>query len=156
MRRVAVLAPFSGRVLRLEDVPDAVFSDRMIGDGLAIDPVDGVGCAPLSGRLTTFHSAGHAFVVQATEDEVAVLAHVGLDTVHMRGQGFTRLAEVDDEVTAGQALVHFDLAAIVAAGYSAISPVVLPDLPSHFRVEKTTAEDVRAAEDVLLTVEIPD
>jgi glucose-specific phosphotransferase system IIA component len=156
MRRVVVLAPFSGRVLRLEDVPDPVFSDRLIGDGLAIDPMDGVGCSPLSGKLTTFHSAGHAFVVQASEGEVAVLVHVGLNTVHMRGQGFARLAKDNDQVTAGQVLVRFDLAAIAAAGYSAISPVVLPDLPSHFRVERTTAEDVRAAEDVLLTVEIPD
>lgn len=156
MRRVAVLAPFSGRVLRLEDVPDPVFSDRMLGDGLAIDPVDGVGCAPLSGRLTTFHSAGHAFVVQASEDEVSILVHVGLNTVYMKGVGFARLAEVDDEVTAGQVLVRFDLAAIAAAGHSPISPVVLPDLPPRFRVETTTAGIVRAAEDVLLTVEIPD
>jgi glucose-specific phosphotransferase system IIA component len=153
---VAVLAPLSGRVLRLEDVPDPVFSDRLLGDGLAIDPTDGVGCSPLSGKLTTFHSAGHAFVVQASDDEVAVLVHVGLHTVQMRGQGFTRLAEVDDQVTAGQTLVRFDLAAIAAAGCSAISPVVLPDLPSHYRVERTTAENVRAAEDILLTVAIPD
>lgn len=149
--QVEVLAPFSGRVLPLEEVPDPVFSEKMLGDGLALDPTEGVGVAPVTGKLTVFHSAGHAFAVQAT-DEVSVLVHVGLDTVQMKGEGFTRLAEVSDEVKAGQELVRFDLAAIAAAGHSPLSPVILPDLPPGYQVKKTTASTVRAGRDVLLTV----
>lgn len=155
MSRVEVLAPFSGRVVPLEEVPDPVFSQKMLGDGLAVDPAEGIGVAPVTGKLTVFHSAGHAFAVQAT-DEVSVLVHVGLDTVQMKGEGFTRLAEVGDEVVAGQEIVHFDIAAIEAAGYSPISPVILPDLPAGYRVEKTTAAAVRAGQDVLFTATRPD
>jgi glucose-specific phosphotransferase system IIA component len=151
MSQVEVLAPFSGRVVPLDEVPDPVFSERMLGDGLALDPVEGVGVAPVTGKLTVFHSAGHAFAVQAT-DEVSVLVHVGLDTVQMKGEGFARLAEVGDEVEAGQELVHFDLAAIATAGHSPLSPIILPDLPPGYQVEKTTTATVRAGQDVLLTV----
>jgi len=151
MSQVEVLAPFSGRVVSLEEVPDSVFSEKMLGDGLAVDPIEGVGVAPVTGKLTVFHSACHAFAVQVT-DEVSVLVHVGLDTVQMKGEGFTRLAEVGDEVEAGQELVRFDMAAIAAAGHSPLSPVILPDLPTHYQVEKTTATTVRAGEDVLLDV----
>jgi glucose-specific phosphotransferase system IIA component len=155
MSRIEVLAPFSGRVLPLAEVPDPVFSEKMLGDGLAVDPSEGTAAAPVSGRLVVFHSAGHAFVVQAT-DEVGVLVHIGLDTVEMRGEGFTRLAEAGDEVEGGQELARFDLAAIDAAGHSRLSPVILPDLPAGYRVEKTTAATVRAGKDVLLTVVGPD
>ncbi len=153
--RVEVLAPFSGRVVPLDGVPDPVFAERMLGDGLAVDPAEGIGVAPVTGKLVVFHRAGHAFAVQAT-DEVGVLVHVGLDTVQMKGEGFTRLAEVGDEVVAGQEIVHFDLAAIEAAGYSPLSPVILPDLPEGYQVEKTIATTVRAGQDVLFTVTRPD
>jgi PTS system glucose-specific IIA component len=151
MNQVQVVSPFSGRVVPLEETPDPVFSEKMLGDGLAVDPVEGVGVAPVTGKLTVFHSAGHAFAVQAT-DEVSILVHVGLDTVEMKGQGFTRLAEVGDQVESGQELVRFDLAAIAAAGHSSLSPVILPDLPAGYQVEKTTVPTVRAGQDVLLTV----
>jgi PTS system glucose-specific IIA component len=153
--QVEVLAPFSGRVVPLEEVPDPVFSQKMLGDGLAVDPAEEIGVAPVTGKLAVFHSAGHAFAVQAT-DEVGVLVHVGLDTVQMEGEGFTRLAEVGDEVVAGQEIVHFNLAIIESAGYSPISPVILPDLPAGYRVEKTTATVVCAGQDVLFTVTWPD
>ncbi len=153
--RLEVLAPFSGRVVPLDDVPDPVFSERMVGDGLAVDPVEGVGVSPVAGKLTIFHSACHAFAVQAT-DEVSVLVHVGLDTVQMRGKGFTRLAEVGDKVAAGREIVHFDIAGIQAAGYSPLSPVILPDLPEGYRIEKTAALTVQAGQDVLFTVTRPD
>ena len=154
MTQVRVLAPFSGQVVPLDEVPDPVFSERMLGDGLALDPSEGVGMAPVTGKLTVFHSAGHAFAVQATDD-VSVLVHLGLDTVQMKGEGFTRLAEAGDEVVAGQEIVRFDRAAIEAAGHSVLSPVILPDLPSGYRVEMTTAATVRAGHDILLTVTPP-
>lgn len=151
MTSIQVLAPFSGRVVPLEEVPDLVFAERMLGDGLAIDPSDGLGVSPAPGRLTVFHSAGHAFVVQVT-DEVNVLVHVGLDTVQMKGAGFQRLAEQGDEVKPGQEIVRFSLPDVKAAGYSPLSPVILPDLPEGYSIEKTTAMTVRAGQDVLFTV----
>jgi PTS system glucose-specific IIA component len=154
MTRLEILAPLTGRVVPITDVPDPVFSERMLGDGLAIDPSDGIAVSPVAGRLVVFHSAGHAFAVDSAVPGVSVLVHVGLDTVGLAGRGSTRLAEVGDEVVAGQEIVRFDLAVIREAGLSALSPVVLPQLDAAHRIEKTTAASVRAGRDVLLTVEI--
>jgi glucose-specific phosphotransferase system IIA component len=156
MARLTILAPMTGRVLPMDDVPDPVFSERMLGDGLAIDPSEGLAVAPIAGTLTVFHSAGHAFAIEPADPRVGVLVHVGLDTVNLGGQGFERLAEVGDVVAAGDPVVRFDLEAIAAAGLSAISPIVLPDLDSAATATPTTAARVEAGRDVLLTVELPD
>jgi glucose-specific phosphotransferase system IIA component len=149
--KLEILAPFTGRVLPIEEVADPVFAEKMVGDGLAIEPAEGRGVAPAAGKIAVFHSAGHAFAVQVTP-EIGVLVHVGLNTVQMKGQGFSRLVEKDHDVKAGQDVVRFDIPAIKAAGYSAVSPVILPDLPSEYRIEKTKATSVRAGQDVLLTI----
>lgn len=151
MTRIEVLSPFTGRVVPIEQVDDPVFAEKMVGDGVAVEPSEGTGSAPVAGKIVVFHKAGHAFAIQATP-EVSVLAHVGLNTVQMNGKGFVRQAEVGQQVKAGQAVVGFDIAAIKAAGYSAVSPVILPDLPATYRIEKTTATTVRAGQDVLFTV----
>jgi sugar PTS system EIIA component len=151
MSRIEILSPFTGRVLPIEEVQDPVFAEKMVGDGLAVEPSEGVGLAPAAGKLAVFHSAGHAFAVQVTP-EVGVLVHVGLNTVEMKGQGFSRLAEVGHEVKSRQEVVRFDLQAIKAAGHSSVSPVILPDLPPEYRIEKTKATSVRAGQDVLLTI----
>jgi sugar PTS system EIIA component len=156
MSRLTVLAPMTGRVLPMDDVPDPVFSERMLGDGVAIEPTDGLAVAPVAGTLTVFHSAGHAFAIKTSEPRIGVLVHVGLDTVGLHGQGFERLAEVGDVVAAGDPIVRFDLAAIAAAGLSALSPVVLPDLDPAAAVTSTAAPTVQAGRDVLLTVDLPD
>ena len=156
MTRIDVLAPMSGHVVPIEEVPDPVFAERMLGDGVAIDPVDGTGVAPISGRLVVFHSAGHAFAIEEAATGISVLVHVGLDTVEMHGQGFERLAEAGQDVTAGQEIVRFDLAAIAAAGHAARSPIVVPQLDPSARVTATDSERVQAGRDVLLTVELPD
>ena len=149
--RIEILSPFTGRVLPIEEVADPVFAEKMVGDGVAVEPTEGVGLSPAPGQLAVFHSAGHAFAVQVTP-EVGVLVHIGLNTVQMKGQGFSRSAEKGDSVKAGQEVVKFDIPAIKAAGYSAVSPVILPDLPAEYRIEKTTATSVRAGQDVLLTL----
>jgi glucose-specific phosphotransferase system IIA component len=155
MTQLRILAPMTGRVVPIEEVPDPVFSEKMIGDGLAIEPRDGTAVAPMDGKLVVFHSAGHAFAVEA-DGAIGVLVHVGLDTVELKGRCFTRLSEVGDQVVAGQEIVRFDLDEIRRAELSALSPVVLPQLDPSLRLEKTAAEEVRAGDDVLLTVHLPD
>jgi glucose-specific phosphotransferase system IIA component len=156
MPRLTILAPMTGRVLPMDDVPDPVFSERMLGDGLAIDPSEGVAVAPIAGSLTVLHSAGHAFAIEATGPDIGVLVHVGLETVSLDGRGFERLAQVGDVLAVGDPIVRFDLGAIGAAGLSAISPIVLPQLDPSATVTPTTARHVRAGLDVLLTVDLPE
>jgi phosphoenolpyruvate-protein phosphotransferase len=102
-----LLAPLSGVLIALEQVPDPVFSGRVIGDGLCIDPTSSTLCAPMAGVISNVQASGHA--VSITDDHgVQVLMHIGLDTVNLGGQGFTRLVEEGQRVAAGQALIEFD------------------------------------------------
>ena len=102
-----LLAPLSGVLLALDTVPDPVFASRVIGDGLCIDPTSQTLCAPLDGVISNIQDSGHA--VSITDDHgVQVLLHIGLDTVNLAGQGFTRLVQEGQRVTAGQALIEFD------------------------------------------------
>src|SRR6185312_15908380 len=100
----SVLAPVEGRGVPLQDVPDPVFSQGMVGYGAAIDPprrvVDAV--APVSGRILKL--LPHAYVIM-TADNVGVLVHLGLDTVALNGEGFTTRVKEGDNVTAGQVII---------------------------------------------------
>lgn len=126
MGSTPVLAPVEGRALALADVPDPVFSQGMVGYGAAIDPphqvVDAV--APVSGKVLKL--LPHAYVIMTAEN-VGVLVHLGLDTVQLKGAGFTAHVSQGDIVTAGQLVITYDVPAIVAAGFSPIVPVVVMD-----------------------------
>jgi sugar PTS system EIIA component len=121
-----VLAPVAGRAVRLQDVPDPVFSQGMVGYGAAIDPprevVDAV--APVSGKLLKLMP--HAYIVM-TADNVGVLVHLGLDTVALNGEGFTAHVSQGDEVIAGQVVITYDVPAIQAKGLNPVVPVVVMD-----------------------------
>ena len=156
MKEVVIISPFTGNVIPIEDVPDPVFAEKMLGDGIAVNPSDGKVLAPLDGTITILHSSGHAFTVQATDSPaVTVLVHVGLDTVKLKGQGFTLHAKVGDVVKVGQQVISIDLKTINDAGYSPLSPVILPDLPEEAQVEKYELSRVVAGSTALLKVSLP-
>ncbi|HET7740435.1 MAG TPA: glucose PTS transporter subunit IIA [Mycobacterium sp.] len=126
MNTTSVLAPVKGRAVPLQDVPDPVFSQGMVGYGAAVDPpravVDAI--APVSGKLLKLMP--HAYIVM-TPDNVGVLVHLGLDTVALAGEGFTSHVSQGDDVTAGQTVITYDVPAIVAKGLNPIVPVVVMD-----------------------------
>ncbi|NWA01446.1 phosphoenolpyruvate--protein phosphotransferase [Pseudomonas gingeri] len=102
-----LLAPLSGLLMPLDQVPDPVFSSRLIGDGLCIDPTSSVLCAPLAGVISNVQDSGHA--ISITDDRgVQVLMHIGLDTVNLAGKGFTARVREGEQVQAGQVLIEFD------------------------------------------------
>lgn len=119
----SVVAPVAGRVLPMTEVPDPVFAGEMVGPGLAIDPprerLEAV--APVTGRLVKVHP--HAFVVQ-TPTGAAVLVHLGIDTVQLKGEGFMVAVSEGEDVEAGQLVVTWDAAAVEAGGRSPVCPVV--------------------------------
>lgn len=124
MSDLTVASPVAGSVVGLKDVPDPVFADAMVGPGLAVVPSSGTVVAPVAGIVATLHP--HAFVV-ATESGRAVLVHLGIDTVKLKGAGFTLLVAKGDVVTAGQPMVEWDPVAIEAAGYAPVCPVIALD-----------------------------
>ncbi|MDT5340382.1 MAG: sugar system component [Mycobacterium sp.] len=145
MSTTHVLAPVPGRAVPLQDVPDPVFSQGMVGYGAAVEPPHGVveAVAPVSGKILKL--LPHAYIVM-TPDAVGVLVHLGLDTVALNGEGFTAHVSQGDDVTAGQLVITYDVPAIVAKGLNPIVPVVVMD--------EREAANVVAAEAVLAGADI--
>jgi PTS system glucose-specific IIA component len=121
-----VRAPVAGRAVALKDVPDPVFSQGMVGYGAAIDPPRGVieAVAPVSGRLLKLMP--HAYIIM-TPDNVGVLVHLGLDTVALKGEGFTTHVNQGDDVVVGEVIVTYDVPSVEAKGLNPIVPVVVMD-----------------------------
>jgi glucose-specific phosphotransferase system IIA component len=121
-----VLTPFGGPVVSLAEVPDPVFAGQLVGAGVAVMPPEDVdtvtAVAPVAGTIVKLHP--HAFALQGASG-TDILVHVGIDTVKMRGDGFELLAAEGDAVAAGDPIVRFRPATILAAGYSPICPVVV-------------------------------
>ena len=121
---VLVLAPVPGRAVDLTEVPDPTFAQAIVGPGAAIDPPRGIvdAIAPIGGRLLKVFP--HAYVI-VSPDGVGVLVHLGIDTVELRGEGFTLRAKQGDHVEAGDVVVTWDTAAIEAGGRNPIVPVII-------------------------------
>jgi PTS system glucose-specific IIA component len=129
MTGLVVASPVPGRVVPLTEVPDPVFAEAMVGPGLAVVPaaLPGDAVAPVDGTIATLHP--HAFVV-ATSLGRAVLVHLGIDTVRLKGEGFTLHVAKGDTVKAGQPIVGWHPAAIEEAGYATVCPVIALDAPA--------------------------
>jgi len=146
---VRVGSPVAGTVVDLAEVPDPVFSQAMVGPGIAVAPSGTAGTvvAPVGGTVVTLHP--HAFVI-ATDSGAAVLVHLGIDTVRLKGEGFTLHVVKGETVRAGQAMVGWDPAAIEAAGYSTVCPVIALDARAGALAEVAGAGQVDSG-DALFT-----
>ncbi|MBU5655414.1 N-acetylglucosamine-specific PTS transporter subunit IIBC [Corynebacterium aurimucosum] len=125
---VDVRAPFAGDVVELSQVPDASFAQGMVGEGFAVmpDAVDAFDvCAPVDGTITMVFKTRHAFGMK-TADGLDLLIHIGIDTVELKGEGFTALAKKGDTVTAGTPIIAVEASKLRERGVNLITPVVCP------------------------------
>ena len=125
---VDVRAPFAGDVVALSQVPDASFAQGMVGEGFAVmpDAVDAFDvCAPVDGTITMVFKTRHAFGMK-TADGLDLLIHIGIDTVELKGEGFTALAKKGDTVTAGTPIIAVEASKLRERGVNLITPVVCP------------------------------
>ena len=153
-RRLILTAPLSGLLLPIERVPDPVFAQKMVGDGISIDPLDQCLRAPCNGRIVQLHPAGHAVTI-ATSQGVEVLMHIGLDTVALKGAGFTPRVKVGDAMKVGEALIEFDADFIATHAKSLLTQIVITNSE---RVAAFTpcAGSVIAGRDVILELTLMD
>ncbi|RFB18163.1 PTS glucose transporter subunit IIA [Bacillus sp. HNG] len=119
-----LIAPATGRILALEEVPDPVFSQKMMGDGLAIEPSEGKIVSPVKGEIIQVFPTKHAIGIK-TEIGLELLIHIGLETVNMKGEGFTTHVKEGDKVEVGTELVTFDLNLVKEKAASTITPMVI-------------------------------
>ena len=145
-----ITSPLRGWAAALDSVPDPVFADRMMGDGVAIHPLGDTVVAPFDGEVITLHDARHAIALRSTEG-AEVLIHVGLDTVALKGQGFTPLVTRGQMVSRGDPLIRFDLDAIAVAATSLITPVIVTNAEA-FTISRRTIDCAIGACEALMTL----
>ena len=149
MSDLTVYAPLAGWVTPLADVPDPVFAEKMLGDGMAIDPVNDALCAPCDATVLTVHEAGHAVTLRST-DGYELICHIGIDTVSLGGKGLTPQVQAGARVLAGQPLIRFDLDYLVQNAPAVVTPIIVADA-TRYAVEPI-AKGLVAVGDPLLRV----
>ncbi len=149
IKQEILASPLSGTVVALANVPDEVFASGAMGNGIAIDPSEGLVCAPTNAEVTLVFPTGHAIGLR-TENGAELLIHIGMDTVSLEGKGFETFVQVGDQVTAGQKLVRFDRDVIEAAGLPVITPIIVTN-SADFTDILVTQESQVATGDYLLT-----
>ena len=122
--KVQVFSPINGQVVPLEQVPDPVFSQKMMGEGVAIIPTGGDVLAPIDGTVVLISNTKHAIGIR-TKDDTEILIHVGLDTVTLKGEGFNVFVNEGDTVSVGQKLISVDWDFIKDKVPSIITPIVI-------------------------------
>lgn len=143
-----ITSPLRGWAAPLDSVPDPVFAQRMMGDGVAIQPLGDTVCAPFDGEVVTLHEAGHAVSLRS-EEGAEVLIHIGLDTVALKGRGFTPLVAPGATVARGDPLIRFDMDAVALAATSLITPVIVTNAEAFTITRRTTGRGVGAHEELM-------
>jgi PTS system N-acetylglucosamine-specific IIC component len=151
MGNLVLVAPMSGEVVSLLQVPDAAFSSKAVGEGLAIRPTGKLVLAPADGVIAKIFNTNHAFALIA-DNGAELIVHIGLDTVKLGGKGFTRLLEQGSRVKAGDAVLELDLEYLTANAVSIISPVVVSNVEQFDGVIDFAVGQVEAGKTALYTI----
>ena len=145
-----IYAPVDGKVIFRKDIPDETFSQGILGDGVGIEPSEGVVYAPIDGEISTVAETKHAIGITGSND-MELLIHVGIDTVKMNGDGFHVLVAEGDRVRAGQKIMTVSLDKIKAAGFSTTTAVLLTN-SDDYDTFKIVRAGVTNAGDAIITV----
>ncbi len=140
-----IYAPIEGRVVLLEDMEDGVFSEKMVGDGLAIEPKTGIVTAPFAGTVSMVFDTKHALGF-LSDNGVELLIHIGIDTVQLNGKFFDIKVQSGDKIKPGDVIAEFDMAGIKEAGYSLITPIIVTNIDDYRAIEGLAEGDIRAGQ----------
>ena len=149
---IEVKSSFTGKVVSLENVSDPMFSEKILGDGIAIQPQNGILYAPISGEVTMIVDTKHAIGFN-TQNTITVLMHIGIDTVELEGKGFNLDIKQGDKVFAGQEIGKIDLDYIKSEKKEVVTPILIADSPQYkINYQKQDGEDVKAGETIFKIV----
>ncbi len=138
---IDIVAPISGKIVNIEDVPDVVFSEKIVGDGIAIKPTGNKIVAPVDGIIGKIFETNHAFSIES-DNGIELFVHFGIDTVELKGKGFTRLAEEGQKVKKGDLVLELDLPLLEEKSKSTLTPVVISNMDEIKELTKLTGSVV--------------
>lgn len=147
-----LLAFATGEVIALKDVKDQMFSAGLMGPGIAIESDDGKICSPVDGTVTMLFPTKHALGLKS-EDGQELLLHIGIDTVGLKGEGFTAFVQDGQQVSAGDALIEADLAFIRSKGLETAAILCVTE-PKDLEITFTTEKRVTAVKDEIAAIKL--
>lgn len=143
-----ILAAQTGKAIDLEDVNDPVFSEKILGDGIAVIPSGPEVLSPVSGTITQIAHTYHAVGIKG-DDDVDVLLHMGIDTVKLEGEGFSACIEEGQHVDAGQKIMDMDLDFIRSQGYDPITPCIITNMDDVKKISKQKGETTAGVTEII-------
>lgn len=149
-KTITLYSHMNGTAVKLEDVEDEVFSQKILGEGAAVEPSEGKLYAPCDGKIDSVFDTKHA-VNMVSDDGVEILLHIGIDTVKLGGQYFEAHVSDGQEVKKGDLLISFDMDKIKAAGYKVTTPLIIGNTDDYASVEPA-AENSISAGDIILKI----
>jgi len=145
------VSPITGKIVSLTEVPDKVFSSKMLGDGFAVEPIDSIIVAPADGEIVTLFPTKHAIGIKTTNG-TELLIHVGIDTVKLDGKGFEALVSEKDKIKQGQPLLKLNLDYIKENAPSIMTPVLFTNLPDTKTLEVQINQDAQAGKTTVVKI----
>ncbi|MDM7883108.1 PTS glucose transporter subunit IIA [Staphylococcus borealis] len=139
-KEIEIYASLTGEYINIEDIPDPVFAQKMMGEGFGINPTEGEVVSPIEGKVDNVFPTKHAIGLKA-DNGLEILVHIGLDTVQLDGQGFEILVSSGDTVQVGDPLLKFDLEYIKNNAKDVISPIIITNSD---QTESIHVNDVKA------------
>ncbi|MBT2690252.1 PTS glucose transporter subunit IIA [Bacillus sp. ISL-47] len=151
LKSLEVKAALTGTAINLEEVPDPVFAEKMMGDGVAIEPSEGVVVSPVNGEIMQVFPTKHAIGIRA-ENGAEILIHIGLETVSMKGEGFETHVSEGTKVNVGEKLVTFDLDLVKEKAKSTVTPIIVTNGDKIASLEKNAEGPVTRGNSPIMTI----
>ena len=145
---IDIMAPVTGEIVAIEDVPDVVFAEKIVGDGIAIRPTGSKMVSPCDGEIGKIFETNHAFSLE-TDSGIELFVHFGIDTVELKGEGFTRIAQEGQKVKMGDTIIEFDLEFLKKNAKSILTPVVISNMDEIKELQKMSGTVEEAVNPVL-------
>ncbi|WP_343183133.1 PTS glucose transporter subunit IIA [Buchnera aphidicola (Neophyllaphis podocarpi)] len=147
---VEIIAPISGNIIDLNEVPDDVFAKKIVGDGVAINPTGNLIVSPVNGIIGKIFDSMHAFSIESDEG-IELFVHFGIDTIELKGEGFSKLAKEKQKVKIGDPIIKLDLNLIRRKAKSILTPIIISNMDKIKKIKKFSGL-VNAGQTIIIKV----